>query len=166
MSSGPTAAMSSGDGRDDDLVIRPGEPADLPAVAEVFLAARLAAIPHMSAPGHTREEIVAFWTGIDLTSGERELWVAEDVSGVVGFAEVKGEWLDDLYVHPGAQGRGVGSALLEVVKAVRPGGFGLWVFASNLPARAFYAAHGCVEHETTDGSANEERAPDVRLSWS
>ena len=40
-----------------------------------------------------------------------------------------------LYVAPDRHGPGVGSALLEVVKAVRPDGFGLWVFESNTPAR-------------------------------
>ena len=90
--------------------------------------------------------------------------MAED-DGVVGYAEVKGDWLDDLYVHPDHQGSGVGTTLLDVVKSLRPDGFCLWVFASNEPARRFYARHGLVELETTDGSGNEEQAPDVRLAW-
>ena len=60
---------------------------------------------------------------------------------------------------------GIGSALLELVKALRPGGFALWVFESNEPARAFYRSHGLVELEHTDGSANEERAPDLQMAW-
>ncbi len=75
------------------------------------------------------------------------------------------EWLDDLYVVPGHARRGIGSALLETAKALRPGGFGLWVFETNAPARAFYAGHGLVEVERTDGSDNEERAPDIRMTW-
>jgi hypothetical protein len=51
------------------------------------------------------------------------------------------------------------------VKTLRPDGFGLWVFTSNTPARAFYAGHGFVETERTDGSDNEEHAPDVRMEW-
>ena len=35
----------------------------------------------------------------------------------------------------------------------------------NEPARAFYARHGLVELERTDGSANEEQAPDIRMAW-
>ena len=39
------------------------------------------------------------------------------------------------------------------------------MFESNAPARAFYARHGLVEREHTDGSENEERAPDLRMAW-
>jgi ribosomal protein S18 acetylase RimI-like enzyme len=49
---------------------------------------------------------------------------------------------------------------------LRPDGFGLWVFESNLPAQAFYRAHGFEVTERTDGSGNEERAPDLRMDWS
>jgi ribosomal protein S18 acetylase RimI-like enzyme len=74
-------------------------------------------------------------------------------------------WLDDLYVAPRRAGRGIGSALLDLAKALRPGGFGLWVFEMNGPARRFYERHGLVPVERTDGSGNEERAPDVRYAW-
>jgi chorismate mutase len=59
----------------------------------------------------------------------------------------------------------VGTALFDLVTTVRPGGFCLWVFESNAPARAFYRSRGCLELERTDGSGNEERAPDVRMAW-
>jgi chorismate mutase len=55
--------------------------------------------------------------------------------------------------------------LLDLVKSRRPDGFGLWVFASNAPARAFYLRHGLIELETTDGRDNQEHAPDVRMVW-
>ncbi len=74
-------------------------------------------------------------------------------------------WLDDLYVLPGHAGHGIGSMLLDVVKTRRPDGFALWVFEVNTPARAFYARHGLVEVERTDGAGNEEKAPDVRMEW-
>ena len=52
-----------------------------------------------------------------------------------------------------------------MVTSLRPDGFCLWVFESNTPARAFYPGRGCVELERTDGSANEEKAPDIRVAW-
>jgi chorismate mutase len=52
-----------------------------------------------------------------------------------------------------------------VVKAQRPDGFCLWVFESNEPARGFYRRHGLVELEHTDGSANDEKAPDLKMAW-
>ena len=40
---------------------------------------------------------------------------------VVGYARLPPTWLDDLYVAPTHAGQGVGSALLDLVKAQRPG---------------------------------------------
>lgn len=143
-----------------DLVLRPATPADAAAVAAVHLRAR-AASP-MPPPVHAEAEVRA-WLAARLTSGD-EVWVAE-TDRVVGYARFTRTWLDDLYVDPDAAGQGIGSALLDLVKARHPGGFGLWVFVSNEPARAFYAARGLVERERTDGAANEEHAPDIRMTW-
>ena len=86
-------------------------------------------------------------------------------SGIVGFANIEGNWLNGLYVAPDAARTGVGSALLDVVKGIRPDGFGLWVFESNTPARDFYRKHGLTDLERTDGSTNMERAPDIKMAW-
>jgi len=150
---------------DAGLTIRPAAVDDLSAMADVFVAARDAAVPAMPPSIHPPHEVRAFYAGLDLVGGEREGWVAEDGRGIVAFAEFKGDWLDSLYVRPDAQGEGIGSALLDVAKVVRPEGFSLWVFESNAPARGFYARHGLVEREHTDGSGNEERAPDLRMEW-
>jgi GNAT superfamily N-acetyltransferase len=157
--------MSSVTATDTGLTVRPATPADLPVVADVFLAARAAAVPAMPPLIHEPDDVRAFFGRFDLTTPDRDFWVAEDARGIVGFAEIKGDWLDDLYVRPDAQGEGIGSVLLDLVKSLRPGGFSLWVFESNAPARAFYAAYELVERERTDGSGNEEKAPDIRMEW-
>jgi len=149
----------------DDLTLRPATPEDLPRIADVFIATRAAAAPAMPPSIHPPHDVRAFYGGLDLGADDREAWVAEDHRGIVGFTELKGAWLDDLYVLPEAQGEGIGTALLDLVKSLRPGGFSLWVFETNTPARAFYAHHGLVERERTDGSGNEERAPDIRMEW-
>ncbi|WP_121252588.1 GNAT family N-acetyltransferase [Nocardioides ferulae] len=146
-----------------ELTVRPGDPADLPAVAELYLRTREAAYPAMPHGVHPPDEVRAYVAGWDLS--RRELWVAEQAAALVGYAVVEDDWLDSLYVAPEAAGRGIGSVLLEVVKQRRPGGFGLWVFESNESARRFYRRHGLVETERTDGSANEEGAPDIRVEW-
>ncbi|KRF36218.1 hypothetical protein ASG94_01685 [Nocardioides sp. Soil805] len=145
------------------MSLRLAGPDDLPAVAELHLAARRAAAPHMP-PGVHPDDDVRRWVGSwDLSS--LEVWLAEADGTVVGFAGLTRTWLESLYVDPAAQRSGVGAALLELAKAQRPDGFGLWVFEANVPARAFYARHGLVELERTDGSSNEEREPDVRMVW-
>lgn len=71
-----------------------------------------------------------------------------------------------LYVHPDAQGLGLGGTLLHAATGkLRAAGFAkvtLWVFARNDAARAFYAAQGW----TPDGGTLVEEAygePELRL---
>jgi chorismate mutase len=127
----------------------------------VHLAARRAA--PMPPPVHSDDD-VREWLGGRLHSTDM-VWVAEVDGAVGGYARFTESWLDDLYVAPGLARRGIGSALLELVKQQRPGGFCLWVFEMNTPARDFYARRGLVELEHTDGSGNEEQAPDIKMAW-
>jgi chorismate mutase/GNAT superfamily N-acetyltransferase len=147
----------------EDLLLRPGTRADLAAVGDLHLRARAAAIPAMPPVAGTPEALHAWVQAWDLASSE--LWVAESGGRLRGYLLIEGDWLHSLYVDPGSQGTGVGSALLDLAKGVRPDGFCLWVFASNEPARAFYRHRGVLELEGTDGSGTMERAPDVRMAW-
>lgn len=142
------------------LVLRPATDADAAAVAAVHIASRHAASMPPAVHG---DDDVRRWLAARLR--EDEVWVADHDGLVVGYARLTDTWLDDLYVLPAHAREGIGSALLEVVKARRPDGFCLWVFEVNEPARAFYAAHGLLELERTDGAANEERSPDIRMAW-
>jgi GNAT superfamily N-acetyltransferase/chorismate mutase len=147
----------------DDLVLRPAVAADLPAIAEVHLAARRAAGPAFPPGVHGDDEVRSWVAGWDLTT--YDVWLATRDGSVAGYSRSTSTWLDDLYVHPDHQGAGVGTALFETVASLLPRGFCLWVFESNEPARAFYRSRGCLELERTDGSANEEHAPDIRVAW-
>ena len=97
-------------------------------------------------PGiHTAEEDRG-WFAARLRDGDHDVWVAEDADGLLlGYALLTATWLDHLFVEPERQSSGVGGALLDVVKGLRPDGFCLWVFESNVPARTFYARRGLVE---------------------
>jgi GNAT superfamily N-acetyltransferase len=143
-----------------DVHLRRGDPADADAVTAVHLASRRAApMP----PGVHPDDEVRRWLTARLV--QDEVWVAELDGEVVGYVRLTPTWLDDLYVLPAHAGQGIGSMLIELAKALRPDGFSLWVFESNAPARAFYVRHGLVEREHTDGSDNEEKSPDLRMSW-
>jgi chorismate mutase/GNAT superfamily N-acetyltransferase len=148
----------------DDLTVRRAEPEDAPGLADLYTAARVAAVPQMPPALHTNEEDRA-WFAARLADGRHEAWLAEQAGEVVGYALVTPTWLDHLFVRPDLTGSGIGTVLVDVVKSLRPDGFCLWVFETNAGARRFYARHGLVELERTDGSANEERAPDVRMAW-
>ncbi|KRB75948.1 hypothetical protein ASE01_12925 [Nocardioides sp. Root190] len=146
-----------------DLTLRPATSADAAAVALVHLRARAAA--PMPPPVHTDTEVASWLASRIGGAGGDEVWVALRGETLIGYVRFTRTWLDDLYVDPDHAGRGVGTALLDLAKARHPRGFGLWVFESNTPAYAFYLASGLVERDRTDGSANEERAPDIRMEW-
>jgi GNAT superfamily N-acetyltransferase len=141
-------------------VIRPARPGDVEEVVRIFRESRAEAMPWLPVI-HTAEEDEAFHRG--RLAGEA--WVYEVEGGVAGFALVRDDELDALYVAPEAQRRGVGSALFRQAQAVRPGGFGWWVFLDNTRARRFYEALGGRCLYETDGAGNEERTPDARYEW-
>lgn len=147
-----------------DLALRQAGPGDAPAIAGLYTAARVAAVPMMPAALHTGEEDRA-WFATQLARADREAWVAERAGELLGFALFDAVWLDLLFIRPDTTGQGVGAVLLDLVKSLRPGGFALWVFESNTGARRFYARHGLVELERTDGAGNEEKSPDIRMAW-
>jgi chorismate mutase/GNAT superfamily N-acetyltransferase len=144
-----------------DLVLRPATTDDAEEITELYLATRRAAEPAMPPQLHAPESVLAHTTGEIV---EKEVWVAHSEE-ILGFATLDRAFLDSLYVGPDHQGFGIGTALLHLAKARRPDGFALWVFATNDRARGFYRRHGLVELEHTDGSANEERCPDLRMAW-
>ena len=92
-----------------------------------------------------------------------EVWGAVD-DGLIGFIAFRDEWIDQLYVVPAWQRRGVGQALLDIAKAAHPE-LRLWAFQRNAPARRFYEKRGFVALEEGDGSRNEEREPDLLYRW-
>jgi putative acetyltransferase len=83
------------------------------------------------------------------------------VIGVIAFRE---DWIDQLYVLPPAQGRGVGSELLQLAQNTYPR-LQLWTFQRNRRARRFYEARGFALVRETDGTANEEKEPDALYLW-
>ena len=155
-----------------DLTLRRATGQDAPALADLFVAARAAAYPAMPHGVHPPHGVRA-WFGEVLgvlprtipMPGARETWVAEDGRGVVGYLVLDPEWLDSLYVRPDLTGGGIGSMLLDLAKSLRPDGFGLWVFETNVRAREFYQRHGLAVVRRTDGSDNEEHAPDLEMAW-
>lgn len=147
-----------------DLLLRRAGPEDAEEVADLYSAARVAAVPQMPPALHSNAED-RVWMAGRLARDDVEGWVAERSGALVGYALLEPAWLDHLFVRPDTTGAGVGSVLLDLVKSVRPDGFSLWVFESNAGARRFYARHGLVELERTDGQGNEERAPDIRMAW-
>jgi ribosomal protein S18 acetylase RimI-like enzyme len=142
-------------------MIRRARPDDAVAIAETFIASleSLSFLPDI----HTHDEHRRFIN--DVVPRDHELWVAEDDGRVVGLAAIGESTLGHIYVHPEFQDRGLGTALLDKTKELRPEGFTLWTFRANEKACRFYERHELRPIEHGDGSGNEERLPDVRYEW-
>ncbi|WP_319804400.1 GNAT family N-acetyltransferase [Nocardioides malaquae] len=156
--------MRPTDAAEEGLVLRPASPHDRPAMAVVQRRARVvAAMPDVTL-ATAAQELAQGWDG-------DEFWVAQERGEVVGYVRLvrpdamREGWLDDLYVLPEAAGRGVGTALLDLVKGLLRDGFGLWVHASNSSARAFYRARGLDEVELVPAWESPRGESEVRVTW-
>jgi putative acetyltransferase len=110
---------------------------------------------------HTPEEDRSFFREILYPSCQ--IWGA-GIDELIGIIAFRPGLIDQLYVRPGYQGQGVGSALLAVAVS-QSDELELWTFQENNRARRFYEAKGFVAMRETDGSDNEEREPDVLYRW-
>ncbi len=90
--------------------------------------------------------------------------VLHDARGPAAFIARDGARVHALYVHPRAQGRGLGRTLLNDAKRDAPQ-LELWVTEANESARAFYAAQGFAEAARGIGAGNDEALPDIQMLW-
>jgi GNAT superfamily N-acetyltransferase len=142
-------------------LIRRAGPNDAEPVVRIFRESRAEAMPWLPVLHTFEEDVGHFSRQLELD----EAYVFEASGRVVGFAVVKADELDALYVDPESQRQGVGSALFARTIQTRPEGFRFWVFRNNTRARRFYEARGCRLILETDGADNEEKMPDVLYEW-
>jgi ribosomal protein S18 acetylase RimI-like enzyme len=142
--------------------LRRAVPEDAAVLTDIHVRARRESMSYLP-DTNSAEEVLAWIREVVLTHDE--VWVAARGEDVVGFLALSDDLLYHLYVYPEDQGQGAGSALLDLVKELRPGGFRLWVFQRNEQARGFYEHRGLRLVELTDGSENEEREPDALYEW-
>ena len=142
--------------------LRRAVPEDAAVLTDIHVRARRESMSYLP-DTYRPEEVLAWIREVVLTHDE--VWVAARGEDVVGFLALSDDLLYHLYVYPEDQGQGAGSALLDLVKELRPGGFRLWVFQRNEQARGFYEHRGLRLVELTDGSENGEREPDALYEW-
>lgn len=156
--------LEPGGGGGAPVRVRRAEQPDVGPAAEVYLRSRHAAVPAIPPLVHDDNEVRDWFAEVVFV--RQVLWIAQDASGaVVGLMVLDGDFVDQLYVDPAHAGGGIGSELLAVARSLWPGGLQLWTFQSNDGAKRFYERHGFTAVEWTDGTGNEERAPDVRYVW-
>lgn len=148
------------------MEIRPAREDEIEPLTRLFVRARnqMEYLPHV--PGEHVEAIA------DRIREHEEVWLAEEDGRLLGFLGIEESTnlggaavLEKLYVEPADQNRGVGAALLDKSKELRPAGLCLWVFQRNEGARRLYERHGFRLVKLTDGSGNMEREPDALYLW-
>jgi len=107
---------------------------------------------------HPSEGLSDLWVVFKVTARG---WVRliKDDHGPVGFVMRDACRVHALYVHPRAQGAGVGQALLQDAQ-VSARAIDLWVRQTNRRARRFYTRHGFVE-KRRDGPHQS----DILMVW-
>lgn len=109
---------------------------------------------------HTRAEDIAF--AAQLIRGHKVFVIG--AVRPVGFIALDQGSVDAFYVQKDQRGIGHGSKLIIHAQSLYQQ-LTLWTFQQNSQARKFYAYHGFDEVEFTNGAANDEGLPDVRLIW-
>ena len=135
--------------------------ADMDAAAQVHRIAFDRAMPWLTGL-HTSDEDRWFYR--EHVFATCRVWGHFDKEILDGIIAFRAGWVEQLYVLPAAQGRGIGASLLDIAKRDCDQ-LELWTFQRNLTARRFYEAHGFTLAEQSDGARNEEREPDARYLW-
>ena len=137
------------------------ELADMDAAALVHRRAFDQALPSLVGLHTPREDQ---WFFRERLFKSCQVWGAFDATEMTGIIAFRLDWIDQLYVLPKAQGRGVGTALLQVAQSSLDR-LHLWTFQRNMQARRFYEARGFTLIEETGGAGNEEKEPDALYLW-
>jgi GNAT superfamily N-acetyltransferase len=130
------------------VTIREASPVDLDALFAVQKAASTAGFAHVYPPDRYPypDEAIRSEIARRLEDAETMYFVADENGRIVGLAGVSPGWVEQLYVLPELQGRGVGSALLDAAVAWRRKAgdteLRLWTLEGNEAGRRFYEGRG------------------------
>ena len=130
------------------ITLRNAYSGEAEALAQLQEVSAVAGFSNVFPPGRypfPREEVLESWREL-LSRDDVVVRVAEDAGELLGFAVLRPEWLERLYTHPDAWGRGVGSRLhdegIELIRGFGSSRCSLWVLEANERARSFYEHRG------------------------
>ena len=148
------------------IILRKANSGDADAIASIHLGARqryLAFAPLV----HSEAEVRAWIREQIIPAGMT--WVLDQDGAILAYIALArhsdGGWIDQLYVHPYATGRGYGTTLLKAARHELTAPIRLYTFQLNTGARRFYERAGFVVEQLSDGHCNEEKCPDVLYRW-
>jgi GNAT superfamily N-acetyltransferase len=145
------------------ISIRPYQAEDFDPLTRLWRKAREEAFPDFQrTKGHTFGEDCAYFRDEILPSNH--VWVAQADGRVAGFMAMRGDFIDQLYVDPDYQRRGIGLAFLDHARQLSPASLRLFTLQINAKGRAFYEKNGfrAVKFGISPPPENE---PDVEYQW-
>jgi len=147
----------------DRIEIRAIEESDVEATVRMWRRSREGVQPELEARlNYSPEDDLSFFTGTLLK--DCRVWLAIAKTRPVGLLAINGDSVEQLYIDPIEQRRGIGTALLNFAKEKSPTRLQLHTHQVNVGARTFYETHGfrAVKFGVSPAPENE---PDVRYEW-
>jgi GNAT superfamily N-acetyltransferase len=145
------------------LDLRAATSGDANAMADVYLGSRrelVACAPLVHSP--TRPFALGSASASSPPGARRFAVVEGRVIGLLAVSTgADASWIEQLYVLP----TWVGTRLLDFARRRLPAPIRLYTFQSNDRARRFYESRGFRAIDFGDGSANEEKCPDILYEW-
>jgi GNAT superfamily N-acetyltransferase len=143
------------------LGIRLYRPEDFDVVTLLWRRSREESLPEL-ADDHTFEEDCAYFE--DMILKHNQVWVAVVDDVTAGFMAINGSLVDQLYIAPNFQHKGIGQALLAHARSLSPNFLRLYTLQVNTRARAFYEKNG-FRPVKFGISPPPESEPDVEYHW-
>ena len=145
------------------FIIREYQAEDFDAVTVLWRVSREKSLPEFQLEkGHFFYEDRNYFQNYVLKSNR--VWVVELEDRPVGFMAMNSDFIDQLYIDPDFQRRGIGRSLLEFAREQSPAHLWLYTLQVNVNARAFYEKNGFVA-EKFGVSPPPESEPDVEYHW-
>ena len=143
--------------------IREYRPDDFDALTILWRISREKSLPEFQREkGHFFYEDQNYFQNHILKNNQ--VWVVESGQQRVAFMAMNKDFIDQLYIHPDHQRRGIGRALLDFARRLSPDHLWLYTLQINVGARAFYEKNGFVA-EKFGISPSPENEPDVEYHW-
>ena len=112
--------------------------------------------------GYSPKDDLRFFTTILMK--ECEVWISVRGDRPTGLLAINGDSIEQLYVDPVEQQRGIGTTLLDFAKGRTRARLQLHTHQANMRARTFYEKRGFTPVEF-GVSPPPENEPDVRYEW-
>lgn len=146
-----------------DFIIRDYRDEDFDPVTILWRVAREKSLPDFQREkGHFFYEDQDYFR--DYVLKRNHVWVVEVDDRPVAFMAMENGFIDQLYIHPDYQRRGIGKAFLDFARERSPEHVWLYTLQANVNARAFYEKNGFVA-ENFGISPPPESVPDVEYHW-